>query len=426
MFKTTTSRIIFSVIAIIAVAGLYFFVKGFGDKKSSQLKATVKKGKFEITVITTGELQALNSEDIKGPSGLRQAGIWQVKIADLIPEGTVVKEGDHIATLDRSEISNKLKDLSSELSKIESQYLQTKLDTALEMRRLRDELQNLKFAREEKELILKQSQYEPPATIRQAELDLEKTKRTYEQEKKNYQLKLQQNRAKMQTVAATLEQQKNKYDQMTDLLKEFVVTAPKAGMLIYKKDWNGRKIAVGSNVGAWDPVVATLPDLTTMVSKTYVNEVDISKIRKDQVVQIGVDAFPEKKFSGKVISVANVGEQLPNNDAKVFEVSIQINEKDTLLRPAMTTSNIIITQTIPNAIHIPLEALHGNDSLTFVYKDNGASIVKQEILVGATGSDEAYIKEGLKEGETVYLSEPEDAEKMKIVYLEKKEKRVIK
>ncbi len=73
------------------------------------------------------------------------ANIWQVKISDLIPEGTIVKEGDYIATLDRSEISNKLRDVGAEVSKYESQYLQSRLDTALEMRKLRDELINQKI-----------------------------------------------------------------------------------------------------------------------------------------------------------------------------------------------------------------------------------------------------------------------------------------
>jgi HlyD family secretion protein len=346
MFKTTASRWIAAIVAIVIISCLFWLVNGSKNKIDSLVKVPVKSGRFDIMVTVTGELQALNSEDIKGPAGLRTAGIWQVKISDLIPEGSLVKEGDYIATLDRSELSNKLKDLSTELSKIESQYTQTRLDTALEMRKLRDDMVNLKFSVEEKQLILKQSKYEPPAAIRQAEIEVEKTKRTFDQEEKNYKLKLQQNKAKMQEVAATLSQQQTKYDRMTDLLKEFVVNAPKGGMLIYKKDWNGRKKKVGSTIDAWDATVATLPDLSTMISQTYVNEVDISKVQKGQVVKIGIDAFPDKKISGKVMSVANVGEQLPDNDAKVFEVTILLDNIDTTLRPAMTTSNTIMTQTL--------------------------------------------------------------------------------
>jgi HlyD family secretion protein len=79
-----------------------------------------------------------------------------------------------------------------------------------------------------------------------------------------------------------------------------------------------------------------------MRSKTYVNEVDIQNIEKGQTVEVGLDADSEKQLSGIVESVANIGEQRRGSDAKVFEVLININESDTTLRPAMTTSNSIL------------------------------------------------------------------------------------
>ena len=87
---------------------------------------------------------------------------------------------------------------------------------------------------------------------------------------------------------------------MLAIQKEFTITATEAGMLIYKRDWRGNKMGVGAQVSAWDPVVATLPDLTKMISKTYINEVDINKVTKGQEVAVGLDAFPDKALSGIV------------------------------------------------------------------------------------------------------------------------------
>ena len=47
-----------------------------------------------------------------------------------------------------------------------------------------------------------------------------------------------------------------------------------------------------------------------MISKTYVNEIDVSKVKAGQKVEVMVDAFPEKRYSAVVMSVANIGEQL--------------------------------------------------------------------------------------------------------------------
>ena len=162
-----------------------------------------------------------------------------------------------------------------------------------------------------------------------------------------------------------------------------------------------QKRTAGTEINTWDLAVATLPDLSTMISLTYVNEIDISKIKNGQKVKIGVDAFPEKKFTGEVIEVANIGQQLPNTDAKVFEVRIELNERDTILRPSMTTSNEVITQVLDSVLFIPLEAVHANDSLTFVYTRQGK---KQVVVLGESNENHIMVEMGLEKGELLYLS----------------------
>ena len=113
-----------------------------------------------------------------------------------------------------------------------------------------------------------------------------------------------------------------------EVMAGFTIRAPSPGMVIYVKEWNGRKRTTGSQVTSWDPGVATLPDLTQMESVTYVNEIDVRKIAVGQPVGITLDADPTKRLSGTVASVANVGEQRPNADAKVFEVRVTVAGPD--------------------------------------------------------------------------------------------------
>jgi multidrug efflux pump subunit AcrA (membrane-fusion protein) len=412
------SKSLFIVAGLILVIAAAWFILRPGNKADADMMVPVKKGEFEVLVSASGELEAKNSVRITGPSSLQAVQIWQVKISDLVAEGTAVKKGDYIALLDKTEIGNKLKERETELQKEESRFVQTQLDTTLTLRAARDELTNLSFGVKEKEIVLEQSRYEPPATIRQAEIDLQKAKRSYAQAQENYRIKKNQAAAKMQEVAVLVAQNKSRVDQINDIMKEFTITAPESGMVIYQREWNGRKKTVGSTIQPWDPTVATLPDLSVMLSKTYVNEVDIRKIKKDQIVRIGLDAFPEKKLSGKVVSVANVGEQMPNSDSKVFEVNIQVNESDTTLRPAMTTSNSIVANKLKDVLFAPLECLHSQgDSITYVFKKNGSSIVKQQVKIGQTNDNEAVILEGVKEGEDLYLSVPKNAESKQLVLL---------
>ena len=395
-------------LGVAGVLVILFFFFSVADKSDiSEIIVPAKHGKFVVDITTTGELEAKNSIKILGPSGLRQFRIYSVSIQDIVDEGTVVSRGDWIATLDQSEFNSKLQDEQLELEQKQSEYIQVQLDTTLQMRQARDELINLEYAVEEMQIKLDQSQFEPPATIKQAEIDLDKARRAFEQAKQNYKIRLEQNKAKMAEVAAERRKSQKEYDEMLTLAQSFQIMATEPGMVVYHKGFDGKPIKAGSQMSTWDPVVATLPDLTTMLSKTYINEVDVRKVKAGQKVEIGLDAFPEKRLIGEVIKVANVGEQSPNSDSKVFEATIEIEGTDELLRPAMTTSNKIFVSEMDSVLFVPLESLHSkDDSITFVYKKSGLKTIKQEVQLGETNSNEAIIKLGLEDGDRVYLSIP--------------------
>jgi hypothetical protein len=400
------SIIFLALIALVVI--LFFAFKGSSKSESHEVIIPVKSGKFVVDITTTGELEAKNSVEILGPTRLRDFRIYNVTINDIIPEGTVVKKGDWIANLDRSEFNTKLQDQQIEVEQAQSQYIQTQLDTALQMRQARDELINLAYAVEEAELVLEQSAYEPPATVKQNEINFEKAKRNYQQAQDNYLIKLEQNKAKMADASAELRKDQRELNSLLELGNSFTVYAPDDGMVIYEKGWDGKPIKAGSQINSWNPTVATLPDLTKMVSKTYINEVDVRKIQPGQNVEIGLDAFPEKKLKGVVTNVANVGEQRPNSDAKVFEAMIEIQGSDEMLKPSMTTSNRIITNVIDSALFIPLECLHNkDDSISYVFLRKGIKKTKQEIKVGGTNNNEAVVELGLNPGDRIYLSVPE-------------------
>jgi len=405
-----------SVVILIIIA--FFTFRGSGTTESIEIMTEAQTGDFVIAITTTGELEAKNSIKITGPSGLRAARLWNVKIDKLVDEGTVVAKGDFVASLDASELSDRLRNVENEYQQSLSQYTQTKLDTALTLRQSRDELINLEFAVEEKKLVLEQSQFEPPATIKQAEIDLSKAKRAFQQAKENYLLKKDKAVAQMQEAAAELSEDRDERDFLLELRNKFNITAPEDGMVIYVREYDGSKKSEGASIGAWDPTVATLPDLSTMISTTFVNEVDIRKVSKGQQVKIGLDAFPDKKLTGEVIYVANVGEQRPNSDAKVFEVKVEINESDTTLRPAMSTANEIITDVIPKATYIPLESVFNQgDSISFVYKKSGLETIKQEIELGKSNANEVIVNQGIDAGEKIYLIAPEGMEEKDVSLL---------
>ncbi|HSF88676.1 MAG TPA: efflux RND transporter periplasmic adaptor subunit [Saprospiraceae bacterium] len=417
---------LFALIGIPLLAiGAYYLLKD--PAKSGQVEdliAEVKEASLPVTIHAPGELLARRSEKIKGPDGLRTVGLYQVTIANLVPEGTVVQQGQFIASLDRTEMDGKIKESQTEIDKIVTQLDQAKIDTAIEMRSLRDQLVNIKFSMKEKELSLELSKYEPEAIKQQARLDLERSQRELSQLENKLTLTKEKSIAQIEEINASYRQQEFKLNRLMELQSQMTVTAPKSGMVIYARDWNGKR-GPGSQVSSWDPVIAELPDLSEMITKAYINEVDITKVIPGQKAKITVDAFPGKEFSGMVLTKANIGEQVRNFDTKVFEVIILLSSIDSLLRPAMTTGISILTDSIPTCLQVPLEAIQV-DSVSFVYKKTKSGYVRQEVVTGPSNDISICIAAGLQKGEQLSLNAPETEAEIPFVYLDATEKEAAK
>ena len=387
--------------------------------KSSDIElitCKVVKGPIEIKVHTSGQLEAEKSVNIVVPAELsgRNVGIYEIKISDLLEEGTVVDSGQFIATLDHKvieEVLTKAKE-DMELSLVALQ--DAKMDSNLTLSNFRDQLINSTSDVEEKKIIVAESAYESPSVIKKAEMDLEKVTRKLEQDKKGFQLKERQSKSKVDRAALDLEQKNQKISELLKLSDALTIKAPKQGMVIYAKDRMGAKIQVGSVVSPWNPIIATLPDMTRMISKTYVNEIDISKIKNGQKVKLSIDAFPEKELKGEVMAVANIGQPMPKSDAKVFEVKIRVFDFDPLLKPAMTTSNTIVTGNYNDKLIIPSDAIYTNDTLKFVYIKK-KDIIRQIVDLGNENENYTIVNKGLAEGDEVIYIEPEKPDEIKTV-----------
>ncbi len=394
-------------VLVVVVAAWYKWPSAASAAEAS-LMAPVKFGNFKVVVTTTGELRARKFVQVTGPAGAQSVQVYQTKIASIVAEGSLVKEGDVIAELDKAPAATRLTTVTLDLQKAQAEFTTAQLDSALNLAQSREDVRTAEYVLEEKKLLKEQAKYEAPTIKRQAEIDYEKADRALAQSKRNLDTKTKQAVAKMSSVGADLGRQQNNLKNIQEVLGSFTVKAPAPGMVIYVREWNGKKKGVGSQWSAWDNTVATLPDLTQMESQTYINEVDVRKIAVGQKVQIALDADPTKKLQGTVTQIANVGEQKPNQDSKVFEVKIEVTRADTTLRPGMTTSNEIETASIPNVLSIPLEAVVNEAGYQYVYKKDGSRVVKQMIETGTSNDNEIIVRRGVTKDDHVLLTPPTD------------------
>lgn len=420
--------IITGIVAGLIIVAMIIFSRLGKGKEGAANYAVAIRGPFEISVSNAGELEAERSVDIMGPDimqasqqgGQRGGGgghggmrISSFKIQDMVAEGTEVRVGDYIAQLDRTDYDNTLKTAMENLNTLQSNLEMAILDTAVMLTNLRDAIRNQTIAVEEAEINLQQSKFEPPATIRQAEITLNKQIRALEQRKKNYDLQRARALTNIRDKKRLRDEGQELVNSLQNFLAQFTIKAPSPGMVIYKEEFNGTKRKVGSQVNPFDRVIATLPDLTSMISKTYVSEIEVNRVVPGQKVVITIDAIPGKSWTGSVINVANIGEQLGNSESKMFEVLIKVDGNNPDLRPAMTTYNKIIIDSFDDVISIPTECVHADaDGVPYVYKKNKT---KQIVVLGEMNEKHIIVREGLEAGTPIYVITPDEPAKFRLV-----------
>jgi HlyD family secretion protein len=410
----SNKKILIAVFTVILLIILYFSLRK-GEIDYSQITVEVKRGTFNAFVFSSGQLESEKSESIEIPEKLkdRELRIWELTITHMIEEGTLVDSGDYVATLDHTAVEEQIKQAQDEMDKTMSEYEDSKIDSNLNLSNQRDVIVNSRLDLAERKIIMEESVYESPSIQKKAAMDLDKAKRKLDQDQQAYILKKKQEENKVDRRYISYRQISERSQELQKLFSQLEITAPKAGILTYFKFPWGEIIKTGSKVGPYNSVIATIPEMSNLISRTYINEIDISKVKIGQTVKLGIDAFPEKQLTGEVIAVANIGQAMPNSDAKVFEVKIKIFEKDKELKPAMTTSNAIEAGTFADTIMVASDAVFENDSMKFVYvgKDH---TVKQVVWLGDENENNVLIKKGLKAGDVVWLTEPANASELKL------------
>jgi multidrug efflux pump subunit AcrA (membrane-fusion protein) len=401
-------QIILLSIIVLLVIGLFALPRATHPQK----KARVEQQPFNIEVAADGEVQALKYESINVPDLLnrRELKIWYLKITNLVAEGTHVKKGDFIATLDPADVEDRMKQAYEEIDKLENSLETAVIDSAINLAEKRDLIVNAYDELEESKIKLEQSRYESKAMQRQAQIQLHKAQLELNAEKRDYEKEKQKQKTKTDRIQKKLNEETKIKDLLEELKKQLNITSPSEGMVVYGKNWRGNKIKVNDEVGPWMPIIATIPDLNSLISEAVVKEIDIAKIKIGQLVNITIDAFPDDIFKGEIIKVANIGQPIKNAGMNGFKVTITLDKKGKKVLPSMTTNNQIEIVSYPDALVVPREAVFGKDSDKYVFKISGRKIEKTIIETGGENETHIRVLKGLKTGDEVLLSRPEEEE----------------
>lgn len=380
----------------------------FGGQVINDNTYRVETGEFENTISCKGEMRSqvytkINMPDVMTDPDLN---IYYLKINDLVEEGTIVKQGDYVALLDQERIKGELNRINERLENYKNEFNMRQIDSASNLTDDRNEIQELKYNLEYKKLEIKQSVYESKSYQEKIKREYDRALRKLDISERNYKRSKMRHSSRCTSSQMRLEAVTERKGKLEQAVIDARITAPQDGMIIYVEK-RGQKRKKGDQVSFWSPEIAVLPDLNKLISKGYIEEIDIAKTKEGDSVRVIVDALPDKRFTGQVVSIAAIGRDANGVDSKVFDIEIKIDGSDKSIAHGMSTSCEIITFYKPDAILVPLDYIFINDTISYVYKDINGHFSVQEVEIANTNDEVAMISQGLEAGDVILKEKPE-------------------
>ena len=226
------------------------------------------------------------------------------------------------------------------------------------------------------------------ATLRLHEKNLGTIKESQAAQKRQLDAELENARTRLQQILGTTDEEKQltvltevgaqavllEADSTLTAQEERVtwttVIAPMAGTITRLDIEEGEIITSGRSAFSQGPAILTIADLSRMVVKTRINEVDIAKITLGQRVEIRVDAYRDKIFEGRVSEIApsafSPGQMGQQGDGTItFEVMIEvIGSPSSELLPGMSADVDIIVMEDHNVLQLPIDSVIDSEVLT--------------------------------------------------------------
>lgn len=320
-------------IGVIAVIVIFALVKCTGGKKEEKISfdtAKVEKTNIQTSITATGTIEPVTSVTV----GTQVSGIVSHLYVDY---NSVVKKGQVIAELDRTNLISELNTAKANLSSAQSS-----LNYQLSNYNRYKELYN--------KGLVSADEFESA--------------------------RLQYLQAKEQVNTSKESVQKAQTN-----LGYATITSPIDGVILSKSVEEGQTVAASFNT---PELFVIAQDLTDMRVIADIDEADIGGVKEGQRVSFTVDAFPDDQFEGRVTQVRQ--QATTESNVVTYEVVISAPNNDLKLKPGLTANVTIFTLEKNDVLAVPAKALR--------FHPNEALLQKGETIEDCEGDHKLWSKEG--------------------------------
>lgn len=406
---------------LILLASLYFTKTESETPPKPAFKVSeVYQGPISVQISATGIVEPNFKVEVKSKASGEVLSFPKL-------EGDKVEKGALLLQLDKSDEKrnvNKAKtDLSSavaKLKKAETALLLQKTKYQTDIKTAQSEVQTaIASLKESEDKLKRQVDLFKQKVVSQESLDAAQTLFKISQQKL-IQAESQLQKAKdsihdiamkeneIELVKTDVERENIALDEAEERLEETEIFAPITGVIIEKLVEEGQIIASGISNVSGGTALATIADMSRLFIIADIDETDIGSVKMGHAVTITADAFPDKKFKGRVKRIAPQG--IVENSITIFKVKIEVLDKGRkILKPMMSANIDIVTDYVENAVFTSRAGIREdkNEKFAMVLKNDKPE--KAAVKTGIRNPINIQILSGLSPGDKVILGDWEKA-----------------
>ena len=392
---------------VIPVVVITFFIVSLQVRSGSSSVSTYtsNRGEFVIDMEERGDLEAASQITLSVPGNVRQS----LRIKEIVADGSLVEEGELLVQFDTSDSEEHVTRHQDELDNAKAELVATTARIESNMKVLRNNFQTQQYSLEQAKIRFEMLTFEAESRLREGELNLKQAELALQQAEARIESQKIIDQADLAKAEVRVKQTEMRFNQAKDQLKSLTIRSPKAGFVVLHEVHNrssrtSEKVKVGDSPHRRMPLVS-IPDLSTMIVKTTVNEVDIRRVETGQQASMTLDALPGTVYHGVITYIGTLAHRNEGTDTKVFDVEISVDNTDERIKPGMTAQCSIITEKLADQLYIPLDSVFEKEETTVVYVKDGG-FTQRVVKVGKKNKDFIIIEDGLEEGDQVALRDP--------------------
>ena len=399
-------KVLVVIVILLACCGVVLGAVRFSKRSPSVPTYQVKRGEFLDSVQFRGEVKALKSVTISGPS---EAG--DLQIIKLVTEGAVVKPGDVVVEFDKTKTEQDLAQYRSSLKSAEATIEQARAQARLTeeedktaVLKAHYDVEAAKLEASKQEIVAKIEGEKAKLALADAEQKLIETET---KQKADQTL----NKATIESAEQASNKAKYDVDKAERALARMSVKAPSAGTITVLQHWAGNTMApYQTGDRAWPgAAIAELPDATTLRISARVDETERGRLAIRLPVTVQLNAIPDRQFTGHIESISQIASMDFSGGWPItrnFTLEIVLDQTDPRFKPGTTGQVTVVVDHVSDAISIPLQAVFQKSGQTIAYVWRGSQFEEREIEVGRRNSEKVLIAKGLAAGDQVALKEP--------------------